>query len=123
MNDETLRALVGSILKWDAIALGCGINRASYNCPLCQLCNCFECPVCMKTGLIDCDGTDYYDIAKYIGKSTLPEIIRDGYPTNETCDRIEKFIEFMVKLLPENFNEKDISWDFFHGIVPSAESQ
>ena len=37
MNQETLKALKGSIVKWEKIVAGKGEDRGSLDCPLCQL--------------------------------------------------------------------------------------
>ncbi len=47
MNKETLKALKGSIKKWEAIVEGTGTDEGYSNCPLCALFigdNCRECP-------------------------------------------------------------------------------
>jgi hypothetical protein len=77
MKDETKRALLGSIKKWEDIVAGTGKNLGSSNCPLCQRFGDFDpdnpdlcvrvgereiepCPVSAKTGKGDCEGSPYY---------------------------------------------------------------
>ena len=68
MHAETLKALKGSIKKWEAIADGSGVDMGGENCPLCQkFCgrpkkkDCEGCPVMTETGEPQCFGTPYYD--------------------------------------------------------------
>ena len=61
-NKKTLKALQGSIKKWENIVAGTGVDRGTENCPLCQLYinnRCEGCPVKKKTQLIGCLGTPY----------------------------------------------------------------
>lgn len=37
MNSRTLKALKGSIRKWERICNGTGEDRGPRNCPLCEL--------------------------------------------------------------------------------------
>lgn len=65
MNAKTLKALKGSIAKWEAIVAGTERDDGPDNCPLCQLFNkhpfgeCDGCPVAESVGLSGCDGTPY----------------------------------------------------------------
>ena len=66
MNKKTLKALKGSIEKWEKIVAGEGIDLGTVNCPLCQIFvvpkdSCEGCPVMEKTGESDCYGSPYYD--------------------------------------------------------------
>ena len=61
MDDETLKALVGSIKKWTAIARGEGVDRGAQNCPLCRKFRdgfCWGCPVA-KAACAACIGSPY----------------------------------------------------------------
>ena len=48
MNKETLKALKGSIEKWEAIVAGTGVDSGTINCPLCKFfcapTHCSNCP-------------------------------------------------------------------------------
>lgn len=55
MDARTLKALHGSIKKWEAIAKGTGTDKSGENCPLCQEFAypsgkpfCHDCPVKQK---------------------------------------------------------------------------
>lgn len=63
MNKETLKALKGSIKKWEKIVDGKITDLGPRNCPLCKLfykkeCN-TKCPVGLET-LDGCKAGDYY---------------------------------------------------------------
>jgi hypothetical protein len=70
MDEETKKALEGSIAKWERIVAGTGYNMGAANCPLCQIFNhhcdddgshyCDDrCPVKIKTGRNFCEGSPY----------------------------------------------------------------
>lgn len=62
MNRETLKALRGSIRKWEKIVDGTDEDRGHRNCPLCALFfddNCRGCPVSDATGQCGCNDTPY----------------------------------------------------------------
>lgn len=74
MNNEAIKALEGSILKWLAIADRLGVEGGTSNCALCRFCNADaacsyyddngeeqRCPVFAKTGRNYCSETPYYD--------------------------------------------------------------
>lgn len=76
MNAKTLKALRGSIAKWQAIVDGTGVDEGNKNCPLCQRFvyfwfgykkpiakMCVGCPVYEKTGKKGCRNTPYDDYA------------------------------------------------------------
>lgn len=62
MNKKTLKALRGSIEKWEAIADGTGAEDGHRNCPLCKLFiddGCAGCPVRAATGAVSCCKSPY----------------------------------------------------------------
>ncbi len=62
MEEATTEALEGSIDKWEKVKEGTGLDKASNNCPLCQLFMmnaCEGCPVKDATGVSHCDNTPY----------------------------------------------------------------
>ena len=71
MNKRTLKALEGSIKKWEKIVDGTGYDRGGENCPLCKLFlhsgtfDCGGCPVYQKTRKMGCDGTPYLDFVRF----------------------------------------------------------
>jgi len=64
MTPSTLKALKGSIEKWEAIAAGTGEDLGPENCALCKRFfrrDCSGCPVKMRTGMECCEGSPYED--------------------------------------------------------------
>ena len=64
MDKETLKALKGSITKWNKIIKGTGKDYGTDNCPLCEeflnkTGKCSPCPIAKKTKKARCDGTPY----------------------------------------------------------------
>jgi hypothetical protein len=62
MDQRTLKALHGSIKKWEAIVAGTGVDDGIHNCPLCVLFwrnNCAGCPVAESSNDISCNNTPY----------------------------------------------------------------
>lgn len=74
MNKQTLKALEGSIKKWEDIAYHGGIDYSNLNCPLCILvrrtidCDCGRCVVGLKTGKQSCHGSPYEKWIKHFLK-------------------------------------------------------
>ena len=63
MNKQTLRALKGSIKKWELIVAGKGKDLGDENCSLCKRFvysrECMGCPVQQKTGRQFCEASPY----------------------------------------------------------------
>ena len=62
MRKEILKALKGSVKKWEQIVRSPkGEDNASDNCPLCMISDedCLDCPVSQEVGDTDCDSTPY----------------------------------------------------------------
>lgn len=66
MDTETLKALRGSIAKWEGIVAGTVADEGGENCPLCQMfvlesetASCTGCPVAARTGRDDCYRSPY----------------------------------------------------------------
>lgn len=66
MTKRTLKALKGSIAKWETIVAGTGVDEGGENCPLCKMFvlnpareSCEGCPVMNRTGRDDCVGSPY----------------------------------------------------------------
>ena len=75
MNPKTLKALKGSIKKWEGIVAGDVIDEGYKNCPLCQLfsqrnemLSCEGCPVSEKTGVDACQKSPYEEWDKAEGQ-------------------------------------------------------
>ena len=114
MDERTLKALRGSIRKWQRIAKGQIRDKGPQNCPLCKLFNnndiegedcvgwgvvikastkdCVGCPVMAATGLRYCMGTPYEEFFDYNGGS----LVR----TPEARKAAEAELEFLRSLLP-----------------------
>ena len=67
MDERTLKALKGSIRKWEGIVAGRVMDKGPDNCPLCKefaieaIYPCKGCPVMSATGEDSCFGTPYTD--------------------------------------------------------------
>lgn len=103
MDARTLKALKGSIKKWEGIVAGTDVDDGDKNCPLCaefldqpfkEFCE--GCPVSAATGLDDCIGTPYQDWHQAHDYGRRPLMARD----DETvmCAVLE--LEFLKGLLP-----------------------
>lgn len=104
MNPETLKALHGSIKKWQAIVDGTGEELGSINCPLCHLFlydenqirlqngkACLNCPIYEKTEVKFCEGTPYYN---YIDASEEDE-------EEDMIKYAKAELEFLKSLMPK----------------------
>ena len=92
MDKKTLKALKGSIEKWEKIVAGTGKDEGPNNCPLCKLFNkiegeekyaCNGCPVKEETGQKYCWNTPY-----------------EVYEPNPTKKNAIKELNFLKSLLP-----------------------
>lgn len=103
MNAETLKALKGSIKKWEKIAEGTGADRGPKNCPLCLLLwyeyNCAGCPVHEKTKEMNCEKTPYWEWEDH------REAEHDGMTGKALCSECtrlaKKEVSFLKALLPK----------------------
>lgn len=108
MDARTLKALKGSIKKWEAIVAGTGEDHGNENCPLCQeffAQECQGCPVASDTGETHCGGTPYWEWEEAIEEqdgafSLAPKKASD----DETvmCAVLE--LEYLKSLLPSKKN-------------------
>ena len=87
MDDKTIKALQGSITKWDRIAKGEIRDRGTDNCPLCAVFwgpdgataeRCRGCPVALNTGVTTCNGSPYLDFVASLVKYDHGEITPAG---------------------------------------------
>ena len=102
MNAQTLKALKGSIRKWEEIVAGTGKDMGIYNCPLCVLFferdkdyskRCIGCPVRKATGEPDCSGSPY-DNWDYSNELYIPE-------NEEATAAAQAELDFLKSLLPK----------------------
>jgi hypothetical protein len=94
MDADTLKALNGSIAKWEAIVAGTGVDNGPSNCPLCHMFwrfpNCCKgCPVSEKTGFTGCVNTPY-----------------DRYCDDHTIAAAVDELEFLRSLLPSEEEDR-----------------
>jgi hypothetical protein len=102
LNKQTLKALKGSIKKWEAIVAGTGVDLGCDNCPLCErfllgMGSCVGCPVSEKTGRVACIRTPYGDFA-----SAQPLDSQHPYVANTPDSRkhARRMLAFLKRLLP-----------------------
>ena len=108
MNKETLKALKGSIKKWEKIVDGTGVDDGADNCALCDMFfdsamdfeYCKGCPVSKSTGRRGCTETPYEDWLEsqsHFGRFHHPHKAHN----DETvmCAVLE--LEFLKSLLPK----------------------
>ena len=94
MKKKTLKALKGSIKKWEKIVAGTGTDEGLDNCPLCKVFyadfTCQDCPVYKKTGQILCAGSPYTEYAKW-------EMVDDA----KAMKYAKEELKFLRSLLPK----------------------
>lgn len=97
MDAKTLKALHGSIAKWEGIVAGTMDDRGEDNCPLCKLFlkkNCEGCPVFEKTLEEGCHGTPY--------RQTLRAKSTEEYDSHAQAE-----LDFLKSLLPKEAKSDD----------------
>lgn len=108
MTPKALKALRGSIRKWEKIVLGTGVDKASENCPLCKVYivrACRGCPVYNTTGLIGCIGTPYVD---YVNAGKGP----NNHPSDEAgLFHARRMLDFLRDLLPKKHAQEHFKID------------
>lgn len=113
MNRESLKALRGSIKKWEAVAAGKGYEAARSNCNLCKAHpDCEGCPVALKVNTDCCSRTPYIAWWKHQSRvhgpiSFDPEERRRIHPGCKECVRLAKAeVSFLKSLLPKKPRRK-----------------
>ena len=105
MNAKTLKALKGSIEKWEKIVNETGKDSGWTNCPLCDLFlhseDCRHCPIFEKTNQSYCKNTPYTTWEAHQEKKHdeefPPYIIQCP-----TCKKLaQKEVDFLKSLLPK----------------------
>jgi hypothetical protein len=105
MDKKALKALKGSIKKWEGIVSGKGIDKGSENCPLCKLFYsgidyCSLCPIYQKTGDEHCQNTPYIAWVDHL--ESEHNCVEDLSIQCPTCKRLaEKELKFLKSLLPK----------------------
>lgn len=110
MNKATLKALKGSVAKWEAIVAGTGEDQGNINCPLCQKFNndktpmdteCDGCPVSEATGRRFCGGTPY---SRWVEHRMIVHDLdtANGSVKCAVCASIaQKELDYLKSLLPQ----------------------
>lgn len=101
----TLKALQGSIRKWERIVDGSGPDQGDRNCPLCQMFlnngtsdDCLGCPVRKATGEAHCTNTPY--VEQWAKARELPDL-GDWAMTAEQIVAARAELDFLRSLLPK----------------------
>ena len=102
MNNQTLRALKGSIAKWERIVNFTGWDEGSDNCPLCRrflpyACN--GCPVAKKAGEEYCNNTPYRDFVREA--LTFDEKTFAHPASPNSVKHAKQMLRFLKSLLPK----------------------
>ena len=104
MNKTTLKALKGSIRKWERIVDGTARDEGSDNCPLCKMFFerfCKGCLVAEETENTYCDGTPYQD--KWVWHEPSEMNGNGGYVhTKESLAAAKAELKFLKSLLPKD---------------------
>lgn len=106
MNNEILKALKGSIEKWESIIKGEDGDLAGNNCPLCKYfslrCTNFsiKCPVYDKTRRDNCNETPYWKWRNHMD-TEHPEQLSKKFVECPTCEQLAREeLAFLKSLLP-----------------------
>ena len=103
MDAKTLKALKGSIEKWEMIVAGAGIDDGDKNCPLCKLFsdkNCHDCPVFEKVNAMGCHNTPYDEWESHHENKHEEKRMRKVHCP--TCKKLaRKELNFLKSLLPK----------------------
>jgi len=101
MDAETLKALRGSIAKWERV-VSTGASGTSYaDCALCALfwaADCIGCPVSQRTGESHCDGSPFEDYMSERHELRLGSKERTSDPAVK--EAAERELAFLKSLLP-----------------------
>ena len=120
LNKRQLKALRGSIKKWEKIVAGTGKDEASDNCPICILVqeNCHQCPVASfvaenkgDRAMYDDEGGAMYDCADtpynaWNQHSCDKCLEREGYAVcKESKGLAKRELNFLRSMLPKKGDE------------------
>ena len=98
MDKRTLKALKGSIVKWERILAGEIMDEGADNCPLCRL-GCFCCPVHKKTGRTSCLETPYEPWCDHQFNRRLSQ--NCNWATDKRSKMLaQRMVDFLKSLLP-----------------------
>lgn len=101
MDAKTLKALEGSIKKWEKIVARTGFDNGCGNCPLCRQFlehGCVGCPVVTRTGKTVCKGTPY---SSFAWKSdTISTVGGDKVGGPHSLKAAKEMLAFLKRLRP-----------------------
>jgi hypothetical protein len=116
LNKATLKALKGSIRKWERIVAGDGGDDGAANCPLCRefrfgvefgrVVDCVGCPVMAESGLPYCSGTPYTGWMQY--HDGLARAFPLNASTPEEISLAQAELDFLRGLLPRKKKPRTI---------------
>jgi len=99
MNPKTLKALQGSIKKWEGIIVDTAIDKGAINCPLCELFlggRCKECPVAKAVNSIYCEDTPYIEYHRH----NINVIFYGEEEIDQRKKAAQRELDFLRSLLP-----------------------
>lgn len=109
MEQRALKALKGSIRKWEKIVAGTGRDKGGDNCPLCLEFNdrfsqepvCEGCPVYEKTGKTLCDNSPYDEWLRLVHAPQRQQN-PGGFKVENAKEKraAQKELDFLRSLLP-----------------------
>jgi hypothetical protein len=102
MDAKTLKALKGSIDKWENIVSGKGEDEGIDNCPLCKMFkemeDCTECPVSINTGKAECCKSPYVEWELH--QCRQHSAVAESKVYCKTCKKLaQKELDFLKSLL------------------------
>jgi hypothetical protein len=112
MDKAALKALKGSIRKWERIVAGDGGDDGAADCPLCREFrfgaefDCVGCPVMAESGLPYCSGTPYTGWMQY--HDGLARAFPLNASTGEEIMLAQAELDFLRGLLPRKKNPPTI---------------
>ena len=104
-----IRALKGSIKKWEKIVDGTGVDRGIYNCPCCDkfhYCSCINCPIHEFTGYKNCVSTPYDEWNYVKGRDDCGDGIVKGVKSLMAANEELSFLKKLLKLGTEKKEKK-----------------
>lgn len=111
MTQKVVKALEGSICKWNDVGMGFGKENGYEDCPLCTLFyishDCYGCPISTEMRMAYCEGTPYVQWQRMWTKynpdcmSVPLEQVRDPEFKTVIAEIVEDEIIYLLELLPK----------------------
>ena len=106
MNNFALKALEGSIKKWERIVARKGVDNETANCPLCDMfydSSCSNCPVSEKVEAIWCQKTPFDAWDKHQEDVHSDKKTRRVFKNCPKCKPLAQAeLDFLKSLLPKS---------------------